>query len=313
MVISARLRKAFTFSIKLIVSAGAIALVVSRIDISQTWATICSARSVYLLLALVVYIASQMLSAMRLNTFFATMPLPLGTLMNMRLYWLGMFYNFFLPGGVGGDGYKVYYLNRHYRRGTKELIAVMFSDRMSGLAAIVIYLLLFASLLVNTQVIALQQWLWCGIPVVLAGYWLFVRIVKRSATGRAWRVMGYSMVIQFVQMSAAGIILYALAGELDNWKHYMLLFYASSIASAIPISMGGIGLREAAFVYGSAWLGTDENVAVALSVLFYVTSLVASLPGLLFVVRPSWIEGRRPHRGTPLYRHSPSDDTTSHI
>lgn len=308
MAISARMRKAFTFIVKLIVTTAALAFVVARIDINSTWQTICSASPAWLVIALVIYIASQLLSAMRINVFYGAIGLPLGTMMNVRLYWLGMFYNFFLPGGVGGDGYKVYYLNRHYRRGARELIAIMFSDRVSGMAAIVIYMLFFASLFVNTNVIPMQQWLWCLIPLVLVGYYIFVRVVKRTATKRAWHVMLLSMAVQFLQMIAAGAILYALAGALDNWKHYMLLFYVSSIASAIPISMGGIGLREAAFVYGSAVLGTDENIAVALSVLFYVTSLVASLPGLAFVVNSNLIEGRRPHRGTHLYRNNPTDN-----
>lgn len=311
MAISARMRKAFTFSVKLIVTIGALTFVVARIDLASTWQYIRSANALWLGIALVIYIASQLLSAMRINIFYNAIGLPLGTMMNVRLYWLGMFYNFFLPGGVGGDGYKVYYLNRHYRRGARELIAIMFSDRVSGMAAIVIYMLLFASLFVNTEIIPMQQWLWCLIPLVLAGYYIFVRIVKRAATKRAWHVMLMSMAVQFLQMIAAGAILYALAGALDNWKHYMLLFYVSSIASAIPISMGGIGLREAAFVYGSQLLGTDENIAVALSVLFYVTSLIASLPGLAFVVKSGLIEGRKPHRGTHLYQHSPSDDKNS--
>ena len=30
---------------------------------------------------------------------------------SLKLYYKGMFYNIMLPGGIGGDGYKGYYLH----------------------------------------------------------------------------------------------------------------------------------------------------------------------------------------------------------
>lgn len=285
-----KIKKVLLLILKIIVSVAAIAFVVSKIDLEETKATLLSAKPSYLLVAIVIYVISQMLSAMRTNALFATLPLNLNTFMNIRLYWLGMFYNFFLPGGVGGDGYKIYYLKKHFGQPVKGLVALLLSDRLSGLAIILCYLSLFAGFFVNIP-IPFKEWIVALIPICLAGYYLFLWIFKRCATAAFWKVTGYSFVIQGLQMATACLILFSL-GEKSNTAEYIFLFFMSSIASAIPVSLpGGIGLREMTFVIGSLYLSTNEGIAVSLSVLFYATSLISSLPGAILVFKPSLIKG----------------------
>lgn len=286
------LKKAVKTILKIAVSIAAIAFVVSKIDIEATKNTLFSADITYLAFALLVYTISQMLSAMRINSLFVTIPLRLDTFMNMRLYWLGMFYNFFLPGGVGGDGYKIYYLKKHYKQSTKELFTLIFSDRLSGLVIIACYLTIFVSFFVKTLPIPYKEWTILLLPMGLAAYYAFLWIFKRSALQAYWKVVGYSFIVQGLQMCAACLILFSL-GENANFDSYMFLFFMSSIASAIPISMGGIGLREMTFVIGSQYLGTQEGVAVSLSILFYLVSLISSLPGAIFALKTSLIEGKK--------------------
>jgi len=49
-------------------------------------------------------------------------------------YYIGMFYNLFLPGSVGGDAYKVFLLHEQGVGRTKPLILATLLDRLSGLA-----------------------------------------------------------------------------------------------------------------------------------------------------------------------------------
>ncbi|MBP5365614.1 MAG: flippase-like domain-containing protein [Bacteroidales bacterium] len=301
--ISLTVKKVLKFVLKLFVSGVAITFIISKIDVNQVWNEICTANIWFLVGALVIYVASQMLSAIRLNFMFAAMPLPLGTAMNMRLYWLGMFYNFFLPGGIGGDGYKVYYLNKHYRQHVKDLIATVLGDRLSGMTAIVIYLLLFSSFFVEKLPIPMREYTFLLIPLVVGAYYLFLRIVKRGLCQAFTKVVSMSFLIQGMQMCAATFVLYSLSGTTADMESYMFLFFVSTIASAIPIALpGGLGVREAVFFFGSQTLGTDETVAISLSLLFYVVSLISSVPGIVYMLRPSLIEGKKEHKGTPFYQ-----------
>ena len=64
------------------------------------------------------------------------------------LYYVGMFYNALLPGGIGGDAYKAYKFEKSFNKGYKLIIKSLLIDRVSGLFAIFILLsllLLFSS------------------------------------------------------------------------------------------------------------------------------------------------------------------------
>jgi uncharacterized membrane protein YbhN (UPF0104 family) len=54
----------------------------------------------------------------------------------------------------------------------------------------------------------------------------------------------------------------------------------------LPISISGLGVREAAYWYFFSRIGVSEGDAVAASLLFFVLVAVSSLPGApLFVFR----------------------------
>lgn len=278
--------------LKIGVSIAAFWFVFQKIELQSTWDTICSASMLFLIAALLVYSFSQILSAMRINSMFTTMPLYLPFRENLRLYWLGMFYNFFLPGGVGGDGYKVYYIHKYYQQSVKRTFSILLADRVSGLIAIICYLVIFVSFFVPNLPVPTflsfispyRPWLSLLIIPILAAYYLFLHIFIRCATKAFWHVLSYSFCVQALQMIAACLILLSV-GQFAHFDAYMFLFLTSSIASAIPISFGGIGLREFAFVIGSQYLSIDQNIAVSLSLLFYATSLVSALPGSFYAFR----------------------------
>ncbi len=60
----------------------------------------------------------------------------------IRLYWQGMFYNQFLPGGIGGDGYKVWRLRQKTTLTIQHLAWLTLLDRLLGLVPIVLLLVL---------------------------------------------------------------------------------------------------------------------------------------------------------------------------
>lgn len=271
--------------LKIAVSSLAIYYVLSKLDLSSIGRAIIESNGWWLVCALVVYALSQVVSAFRLSSMFGAMGLQLAHRFNIRLYWLGMFYNFFLPGGVGGDGYKVYFINKYFKTPVKSLLAAIFADRLSGLSVILVYLLGLVYYIDYS--FPYQGWLFLLIPIVGAGYYLFLYIFGRRLTRVFWNVVGYSLVVQGMQMITAIFILMAMnAVTPDQAQSYLFLFLLSSIASAVPVTLGGIGAREMTFVIGSQFLGTNQEHAVALSLIFYLISLISSLPGLIFVMKP---------------------------
>lgn len=281
------------------VSLGALAFVFSKIDLGGTWQTIRGVQPLWLAIAVVLYALSQAVSSERVRGVLAAVPVNIDWRVNMRLYWLGMFYNFFLPGGVGGDGYKVYWLHKRYATPVKPAVFALVGDRLSGLGAIAVYTLAYAAFRSGlAESVGLrgvspteQLWILLLIPVGVWAYWMFFRLFQKNLAKAAMRALAVSLLVQGLQMCTAASILEGLAagGLLGD---YLFLFLLSSIASAVPVTIGGVGAREMAFMIGSRYLGVDPNCAVSLSLLFYAVSLLCSLPGVYYSFRSYKIDGK---------------------
>lgn len=281
------------------VSLGALAFVFSKIDLAGTWQTIRGVSPLWLVVAVALYTLSQVVSSERVRGVLAAVPVKVDWRVNMRLYWLGMFYNFFLPGGVGGDGYKVYWLHKRYSTPVKPAVFALVGDRLSGLGAIIVYTLAYAAFRPGlAESVGLrgvsspeQLWVLALIPVGVWAYWMFFRLFQKNLTRAAMRALVVSLVVQGLQMCTAAAILEGLAagGLLGD---YLFLFLLSSIASAVPVTIGGVGAREMAFMIGSRYLGVDPSCAISLSLLFYAVSLVCSLPGVYYSFRSYKIDGK---------------------
>ncbi len=270
---------------KIVLSGAILWYISTKIDVAQIGSAMRRAKLEWLLAALGVYTVSQVAAALRLNTLFRVIPIHISQRTNLRLYWLGLFYNLFLPGGVGGDGFKVYILNQYLKVPVKRSLGAIFADRLSGLTVIVTFLLILVQFIDYT--IPYKFWFLLAIPVPLVVYYFFMRLVLPLFI-KAFAVISFwSVVVQGIQLLAAVCILYALGVENSgNYDDYLFLFFLSAIMASVPITLGGIGAREFTFLMGAEYLHLQQDLAVALSLLFFLVSGVSALPGIWYSVRP---------------------------
>jgi uncharacterized membrane protein YbhN (UPF0104 family) len=278
-----KLKKRLFLFLKLVIAILAIYLVVGSIDIQKTKAQILNANFWWLLLALIVFNLSKILGAFRLNYFFKSLGLELDNLYNLKLYYVGMLYNQFLPGGIGGDGYKVYLLNKQYKKSVKKLITATLLDRLSGGVALGFLMLIMAYFGTTKAVIGSYYWLL--IPGVLLAFPIYYILVyylfptyKEHRNITSIQAIG----VQGLQVVSAYFILMALNVD-AQFIDYFTLFLVSSIAALLPISApGGIGVREYVMAMGAPLLFLDQPSAVALTSLFYLISLLSAGIGVFF-------------------------------
>lgn len=265
--------------LKILLSVAALYYVFTKIDIHQVVAIFRSVDYLLLIASLIFFILSKIVSAWRLNYFFDSINTKLKNKSNLRLYLLGMYYNLFLPGGIGGDGYKVWILNKKFKTKIKDLFWGVLLDRVNGVFVLYLLTLLmvpFLSLSNNIELYAVLL-----IPISLLVY----IIVNRKFLRRFYRVIVsttlLSVVVQILQLLSALFILFA-NGSIEQPAAYLFLFLISSIVAALPITIGGVGSREITFLFGAKLLHLDINLSVALSLIFYVITLVVSLGGIYF-------------------------------
>lgn len=274
-----KLKKYLQTVLKFIVTGLALYFVFKKTDLEEAREILGEVSLSYLLVATLFFIASKVASSFRLNQYFKAIPLKLGETYNLRLYWIGMFYNLFLPGGIGGDGYKVYLLNKQYKTGVKQLVAATLIDRISGLMALLFLLLVMTVFIIPVPFLNGYDWLICvGLVLGYPAYYIFNKLFFRTYIGKLLVTSLYSLLVQGLQLVSAYFILCSL-GITTDILAYQILFLASSIVAVLPFTIGGIGARELTFVLGHDYLGVDQNVAVVFSFLFFFITAVVSLGG----------------------------------
>ena len=235
--------------LKLGLTAGGLYLVFRRIDAPAVGQAVRAARPEWLLAALLAFVASKWLAARRLNQFFHRIGVPLSEADNLRLYWLGMFYNLFLPGGIGGDGYKVYLLHRRYQAPTRPLLGAVLLDRVSGVAALLVLADVFFVL--TPYPLPYKPALLLLIPVLIVVYFGVVRRFFKDFAPILVRTSWQALLVQVAQVGCAACLLLALHAP-GAYLPYLLIFLVSSVVAVLPLTIGGVGARELTFLLGRA-------------------------------------------------------------
>ncbi|WP_343910071.1 lysylphosphatidylglycerol synthase transmembrane domain-containing protein [Aquimarina litoralis] len=254
-------------------------LVFTKIPFTEIWETLKSVNIFYLLIGIVCFILSQWISADRLLVLFISSSFYISPKSNYKLYLIGMFYNFFIPGGIGGDAYKVFLLHKSFKWSTKKLTASLFVDRFMGLTAIGILILIYALIIPifeGTNMIA-------GIILLLVlgitASYIFIQRLFPAFLSDYLKTLVQSITIQLLQCICI-LSLLASITEVESYSLYIFVFLISSVLSIFSFS--GIGVREMIFYQASSMLQFDTVTAVSIGVLFSAITALVSLFGIIF-------------------------------
>jgi uncharacterized protein (TIRG00374 family) len=220
-----------------------------------------------------------------------------------------MFFNLFLPTIVGGDAVKALLLTRETGAPARSTMSV-FMERNVGLLALLTIAAVAASQAPRVELGGLTLVTVCvllfaafvvanGMLATRATYTFVDRIVAKTPLGR-WRAraaslyeavsryrrapreLALSIVLSFFfQIVVVGVVfLNARALNLDFPLSALAVFVPlTSLAGMIPVSVNGMGVREALYIILFGRLGAPTEMAVSLALLYLAVTFAASLPG----------------------------------
>jgi uncharacterized membrane protein YbhN (UPF0104 family) len=279
-------RQGLKLALKLSVSGGALLYLFNQLSWDEAWTVISSVKVIWLILALMFFIASGVVAAYRFQLLLRATDFELSKGYNVRLHWIGMFYNMFLPGGIGGDKYKVYVLNKFFDRPMKPLIQATLVDRMSGVAAM-LFLVCIGYLFIADS--ALPDWLYyADLVLILVLIPLYTYLIGRFFPlflNEVWITNFHSLVVWLMQLMCAYFVLRSI-GAHDTILAYQVLFLLASLLALAPIAIDGLGVRELVFFLCGSFLGIDIRMAVVFSLLYFLIRLIVAAFGGFLRVKP---------------------------
>jgi uncharacterized membrane protein YbhN (UPF0104 family) len=272
--------------LKISITGLSLYLVSRKVEFNDLKDAFEKSNPIFLFLAFIAFVISQLISSSRLNTFFKGIGLKISETYNFKIYLLGMFYNLFLPGGIGGDGYKIFLLKKNFEIKGRRLLQAIFFDRLSGLWALG---LINATLVIFIPYLGVPNWV--PVLVVAIGTIAYYMIMRKFFSDYStYFVLSHikALMVQSMQVISVILILYALNFE-GKFSPYLFMFLVSSLVAIFPFTVGGLGARELVFVYGAQYFEMDQHLAVIISLLFYCISALLSFSGIYFVFNPQKI------------------------
>lgn len=296
------------FAIKLLVSTAVLAWIAYGIDTESLSQTLRHIRPVPLIGAALGLSALTFLQAWRWGFVLRALDAQRPWLARAANCFIGQFFNQTLPSTIGGDAIRIWLLNRTGLPLRPAANSVLI-DRLGALFALLLLSLLGLPWLADidangaavVSVAGAASIGICAMATLLLLDWLptFVsrtRIVASIATlskdGRrvVFRtragviVVALSVVVHLCVAAAAWLIARSVQIEVTLGQCFLLIPLVM-VASAIPISVAGWGVREGAMVAALGLVGVPEAGAFAVSLLLGLILIVAGLPGGLLWLR----------------------------
>ncbi len=308
------LRTAGDLVAKLLVSGGLIYWLVAQSDLATFGDILQQTNAGFFVLAAAFFVLSNALGAIQWFLLLRGQALALSLWQAVVLYWVGVFFNNVLLGNIGGDAIRIYDMRRLTGE-TSRAAAATFMDRFIGLFSTCCLALGACALVAEVRrpgLLSILIPVWLALVALLAmglsqrlGA-LVERVLRHLLPARVadifmelrrnivvYRHKALLLVVVWcvslgVQFSR--ILVYWSAGVavgLEVGLRYFIAFQpVAAIVAAVPISVGGLGVREGVLVELFGGVGVEESLAFATSILGYAAGILASLlGGIAFVVR----------------------------
>lgn len=231
-------------------------------------------------------------------------------------YLTGIFYNSFLPGAIGGDVIRIGFCVRNTRCKPGIASASVILERIAGVIALVSYLFGIALFNPNTlsplfseELITLLEWAaipWMGlIAAIFVGRQIWIKWRPKSQESgikgfiySGMQTLGNLQIrtlISLLILSAIfqgtnilGIFVLARAiGQDLPLSVFFGIIPIVYITTILPISLGGLGVRESSLVFLLAHFGVLKSEAITLSFLIYLNQVVVGMLGGLLQLNQS--------------------------
>lgn len=308
------LKKIFSILIKIGISAALLVFLFRQADSKAILDTAKNSNKPLLLLAAFVFFVDYILAFLRWEMLLKTAGMHLTKKRLITSYCGGMFFNLFLPSSIGGDFVRSADLSMHTKK-TKEVVATVFLDRLSGYAGLVILAILalvFGWEHTNDKIVlfsvALITAILAAILFVLFNKFAYGRVNKLLHSDTAGkireaikslhheihifrqhkRVLFTNLMLSIIIQATIPLTFYIIALSLRINIHPIYFFIFLPIISTItllPISIGGLGLRDATTIFFFARAGVGKEMAFAMSLLAFFFILVYGIAaGLIYVI-----------------------------
>ncbi len=301
--------------LKILVSVGLVFFLFHKLGFKNVTSQFASINIYWFLLGIVLFSLSNLFGSIQWAFLLKAVGIHLPLTRVISYYYTGLFFNNFLVGYIGGDAIRVYDITKT-TGANSEAISSVFFDRLIGFAMLTIMALCASLYLVKTLitsniiVIILSLFLfWVILIVILFNKrfldkisWLFKWMLPETLSNKIRKIylginqfkhhktiLAKVLAISAVIQSLRILVHYAAARSfgVNIAPIYFIIFIPIiALLASLPISIGGIGIRESSGVALFTQIWPVQADIVAFEFCAFLIGIISTIPGgIIFMLR----------------------------
>ncbi|MCM8801509.1 MAG: flippase-like domain-containing protein [Candidatus Omnitrophica bacterium] len=305
-------KKAFFIFLRISISILLLIILFNQIQIKDMLKLLKNTKILVLLFSFSIFLLSYFLCFLRWSMLLKAISIRVSLSRLFVSFCAGVFFNLFLPSTIGGDLVRTLDLTTHTQK-SKEVLATVILDRLSGyigLVSVAIIAVLWGLRLIKQRevfiLIGIMTLFLIALLLFLFNKTVYSKInnlFKDSNTGvkhylknlyeqihsfKSYRkTILANLLLSFLIQLLCSLTFYLLGVSLGikiNFIYFFILIPIISVITLIPVSMGGLGLREASTLYFFNPLGLNKDVTFAIALLNSGFGLIVSIAGGIIYV-----------------------------
>ncbi len=296
------MKKYSVFLFKLSVSIGLLYYLFRHTDFHELWKSLQKISLFWFIAAFICYLTFQTISTWRWKIICESLGFKRSFIYFLKLYFINQYFNAFLPGLLGGDIIRIGYLIKDGTSKTAATLSVFYDRAFGFLGALGLVLISMPfegdflpeitkhSLYLICTTILIGSLILFFAKIVCKENIKYAKLLLASSVFRFpvfWMLFLLGTLVQIFYSFHLYLLGYGLGMHLSLGK-YLIIVPVMGILAALPVSLGGLGVREGTLVYFLKQLGYGPEYGLALGILVYAIILLGgAIGGIVYLKRGS--------------------------
>lgn len=305
------MKKIIFFLFRILIGIGIIFAIFKLVPYHQLVSIFQNSKKIYIYLGILTNFATFFICVLRWRDILKNLGIKIPLRQAFASYFSSNFFNLFFPSSIAGDVFRSVTITSHYGDG-KKIASSVFLDRFSGMVGLCIFSIIafiFGSRLIGGREVLLSITA-LTLAIIFLSFLVFhsapVKLFSRLFSPNSKfaaklnslhnelcffknnpllfaRNILFSLLVQLISCYAFFISSKAFSLNV-SFIYFMILVPLIMVVAMIPITVAGVGTREAAAVYFFSLIGVAKTIGLSLSLLNLVYGILAGVLGGIFYV-----------------------------
>ncbi len=314
--------RVFTF-VRILISILLLLLIVLKNyrNFQDIFSALLEINLLFILFAIFTHLFNIFTDSLRWNILLRAQGIRISTGFLYQSTFIGYFYNNLLPSNIGGDFYRIYDVHKNKDVPLSKSLSTVIIERFFGLICITVYFIITAFSLysiLRQSIVLISIFLAIAFLlfsiIIRPKFFRIDRLFRRfkrlekvekkiisfndaiNAYKNKWPYLALGLTINFISQSLFMVLFYFVSLSLGlnlNFMTFVFVVPIIFVLTGIPISIGGLGVRENTIVFLLTNFGVSNEQAVVFSFLILFEHLfTASLGGIVYFFKNIFYKSR---------------------